>query len=187
MQCTQFFNGPAIDCIAMVHVCVVPGCSNRSNREKHLTFHCLPLKNKKLLQAWVHKIGRKNLPLNRESSVCSEHFVDSNGRRLRADECPTIGLPAITTPVSKRKEPLERSSSSSTQCSRRKKVTVALIQTEQTATCSTSDVGCQTDGRSSQELLAEIVELKKKVEESKFRLENFKHDDKQLLFYTGFQ
>ena len=170
----------------MVHVCVVPGCFNRSNREKHLTFHSLPLKNKKLLQAWVHKIGRKNLPLNKESRVCSEHFVHSTGRRLRTDECPTIGLPAITTPVSKRKEPLERPSSFASQSNRRKKVTVA-IQTEQIATCSTSDVGCQTDGRSSQELLAEIVELKKKVEESKFRLENFKHDDKQVLFYTGFQ
>ena len=47
--------------IIMVHVCVVPGCSNRSDRETHLSYHCLPLTNKKLLQVWVHNIGRKNL------------------------------------------------------------------------------------------------------------------------------
>ena len=32
----------------MVRICVVPGCSNTSNRECHLSYHSLPLKNKKL-------------------------------------------------------------------------------------------------------------------------------------------
>lgn len=45
----------------MVHVCVVPGCSNRSDRESHLSIHCFPLK---LLEMWIHKVGRKNIPLN---------------------------------------------------------------------------------------------------------------------------
>ena len=59
----------------MVHVCVVPGCSNRSDREKNLSFHCLPLKNKTLLRTWIHKIGRKNLPLNNNSRAVLQLMV----------------------------------------------------------------------------------------------------------------
>ena len=44
----------------MVHVCCVPGCSNRSDREHHLSFFGLPLKKKKpVLKQWIHRIGRK--------------------------------------------------------------------------------------------------------------------------------
>ena len=91
----------------MVRVCVVPGCSNRSDREKNLSFHCLPLKNKTLLWTWIHKLGRKNLPLN-DSRVCSAHFVSSTGRYLRSDEYPTLNLPVLTTPVRKGKSPKQR-------------------------------------------------------------------------------
>lgn len=93
----------------MVHVCVVPGCSNRSDREKDLSYHRLPLKNKQLLKVWIHKMGRKNLPVNESSRVCSSHFINSANRRLTPDEYPTIDIPIFTTPVSKRKEPAQRS------------------------------------------------------------------------------
>ena len=66
-------------------MCVVPGCSNRSDRERHLTYHSLPLKNDWLLKLWIHKIGRANLPLNNNSRVCSEHFVNPSGHKLRPD------------------------------------------------------------------------------------------------------
>ena len=74
----------------MVHFCAVPGCSNRSDRETHLSYHrlTLPLKNK-VLKEWIHKI-RTNLPSTR---VCSEHFVRSTGRMLRVDEVPSEKLP----------------------------------------------------------------------------------------------
>lgn len=62
-----------VDCAeAMVNFCVVPGCSNHSDRERHLTYHSLPLKNVSLLRIWIHKIGRSNLPINSNSRVCSE-------------------------------------------------------------------------------------------------------------------
>ena len=96
-----------VNLLTMVHVCVVPGCSNRSDRETHLSFHCLPLKNKKLLKVWIHKIGRKNL-LNNNSRVCSTHFSNAVNRVLRPDEVPTINLPNVTTPVRKRKSPVKR-------------------------------------------------------------------------------
>ena len=96
----------------MVHFCAVPGCSNDSIRRPELSFHRLPIMKKKLLKVWVHKIGRKNLPLNNNTRVCSEHFVNSAKRRLRPDEYPSLKLPVLATSVTnprKRKSPVKRS------------------------------------------------------------------------------
>jgi len=49
----------------MVHFCAVPGSSNQSNRDTKLSYLGLP--NKASLKVWIHKIGRKNLPLNSET------------------------------------------------------------------------------------------------------------------------
>ena len=84
----------------MVNTCAVPGCSSRSDRETHLSFHALPLSNKALLKRWVHQIGRTKLPINSSTRVCSRHFKNSHGRKLRCDECPTENLPQLATRVS---------------------------------------------------------------------------------------
>ena len=76
------------NCVRMVHFCCVPGCSSDSMKKPSLSFHRLPLNNKKQLKVWIHKIGRKNLPVNSNTRVCSKHFVNSAGRRLRKDEFP---------------------------------------------------------------------------------------------------
>ena len=92
----------------MVHFCAVPGCSNRSNRDTKLSYFGLLLKKKKaLLKVWIHKIRRKNLPLNSNTRVCSDHFVLAAGRRLHPDEYPTRNLPMISTQstVSKPRKP----------------------------------------------------------------------------------
>ena len=67
----------------MVHYCVVPGCHDSSTTYSHLSFHRLPLKTKGLLKIWVHKIGRKNLLLNDNLQICSEHYVNSADCLLR--------------------------------------------------------------------------------------------------------
>ena len=54
-----------------VHFCSVPGCSNHSERETSKSYFRLPLRRKKLLKIWMHKIGRKNLPINYSTRVCS--------------------------------------------------------------------------------------------------------------------
>ena len=95
----------------MVHFCAVPGCSNNSNKKPELLFHRLPLKDKKLIKIWIHKIGRKNLPLNGNTRICSEHFVASANRHLRPGKFPSINLPVLSTTVSKpsrRRPPLPR-------------------------------------------------------------------------------
>ena len=85
---------------SMVNTCVVPGCGSRSDRDHHLSFHLLPLKNKTLLKQWVHQIGRKNVPLNNNSRVCSMHFKQSHKRILCCDEYPTENLPQLATRIS---------------------------------------------------------------------------------------
>ena len=47
---------------ALVHARIVPGCSNRSNKEAHLLDHCLPLRKKQLLKVWIRKINGKSIP-----------------------------------------------------------------------------------------------------------------------------
>ena len=93
-------------------ICCVPGCSNRSDRETDRSYHCLPLKDKPILRAWIHKIGRSNLSLKSNTRVCSDHFVNSCGRKLRPNEVPTQNLPKLTTSKAspkKRKLPAPRS------------------------------------------------------------------------------
>ena len=94
----------------MVHFCCVPGCSNRSSRERHLSYFALTLKNKKLLRNWIHKIGRMKLPINASTRVCSDHFLNATGCRLHPDEYPSVKLPVLSTTVSttQRKPPKEQ-------------------------------------------------------------------------------
>ena len=85
--------------IKMVQFCCVPGCSNRSDSETHLSFHRLPLKRKLVPKKWIHRIGRRNLPLLETTRVCSEHFENSRGRLLRWDVVPSLKLPLLPTRV----------------------------------------------------------------------------------------
>jgi len=92
----------------MVHFCCVPACSSNSNREKHLSFFSLPLKKKSLLKQWIHAIGRKNLPVNSHTRICSRHFLDANKRQLRPDEVPSQQLPRFQGVKPTRRPPKER-------------------------------------------------------------------------------
>lgn len=84
----------------MVRFCCVPNCSSRSDRESHLSYFGLPLKEKMLLKQWVHI---KNLPLNRNMKICSEHFVNACGRRLYPGKVPSLLLPTPSRTLSEGK------------------------------------------------------------------------------------
>ena len=92
----------------MVHVCCVPGCHSRSDREKQLSFYRLPLAKHHLLKKWASNIGRKDLPLNNNTRICSLHF--ESGKNKYSIEVPTFNLPK--TPyhrnAHKQKSPKER-------------------------------------------------------------------------------
>ena len=115
----------------MVHCCCVPRCSHRSDREHHLSYFGLPLKIKSILKQWVHRIGRKNLPINYYTRVCSSHFVQAAGRRLQPDEVPSLNLLVLTSVArsTPRRPPKERAFQS--MCHDvliQKQKTVALLQ-----------------------------------------------------------
>ena len=52
-------------------------------------------------------IGRKSLPINGSTRVCSNHFVNAAGCLLRPDKYPMVNLPVlyITTSQAKPKKP----------------------------------------------------------------------------------
>ena len=90
--------------------CSAPGCSNRSDKdkEKRLSFHNLPFKNKKLSRKWLDQLRRDErfMPNKLENVyVCSEHFTEdcyensyryqlmggnTRKRSLKKDAFPTI-------------------------------------------------------------------------------------------------
>ena len=77
-------------CICDGQLCVLSGCSSKSDRESFLSFHRLPFSNK------TPQPSRKNLSVNSNSGICSRHFFNSHGHILRPDEYPTenlLGLP----------------------------------------------------------------------------------------------
>ena len=87
----------------MVQFCCVPRCSNRSDKESHLLYFGLPLKDKKLLKQWVHVIWWKNLLLNSNTKICNEHFVNARSRQLYPGEVPSLLLPTTSTTHSREK------------------------------------------------------------------------------------
>ena len=173
----------------MVHFCAVPGCSNRSDRETHLSFHRLPLKNKKLLKQWIHKIGRAHLPINESTRICGEHFVNSKGRLLRSDEVHSQKLPVLPTRVLSlpRRRPIVRITPPESSKSQ------LLAGTEY------KEVGVNTDltGADIHFLERELSERKESVqqlnnecmdlkEKQHLHLKGIGDDDNKVRFYTGF-
>ncbi|XP_068749492.1 uncharacterized protein [Montipora capricornis] len=67
----------------MARHCIAYGCVNRSNNPRcaKLSWHSLPIKNRKLLQAWLAKMKRKNPPASRHSYLCGEHFSEECFKR----------------------------------------------------------------------------------------------------------
>lgn len=75
--------------IRMPHSCVIQGCFNRSNKAgcKHLSFHPLPLANAHILRLWIIKAKLPQRLINRNSRICSVHFLD--GKRKDVEDVPT--------------------------------------------------------------------------------------------------
>ena len=173
----------------MVHCCCVPRCSHRSDREHHLSYFGLPLKNKSILKQWVHRIGRKNLPINSYTRVCSSHFVQAAGRRLRPDEVPSLNLPVLTSVAKStpRRPPKERAfqgmstrvdSEAEDSCTYTRN---AFTQVENVST-NVAEEELALMGESMELLKAKVIMLEKQ----QFRLSNIKDDDSKVQFYTGF-
>ena len=63
------------------------------------------MNNKSVLKQWIHLIGRKNLPINPNTCICSEHFERASNRLLRPDVVPSLRLPFTAANTDKRRKP----------------------------------------------------------------------------------
>ena len=167
----------------MVNTCVVPGCGSRSDRDHQLSFHLLPLKNKTLLKKWLHQIGRKNVPLNNNSRVCSKHFKQSHKRILRGDEFPTENLPTqVSTPTPR--GPLVH----------HQLFTEKREENDGDDERKTHDAGVNTDlpdSKKTRKLEERVIALEREMMQLKenciqFSLESIAGDDGKVAFYTRF-
>ena len=173
----------------MVNTCVVPGCESRSDRDHHLSFHLLPLKNIPLLKKWLHQIGRKNVPLNKNSRVCSRHFKNSRLCKLHSDEYPTENLPRLATraTTSTPRTPLVRR-----QLVEDERDDDDTGDNDRVEPPPTQDVGVNTVGDEIEWLEAKIHDLEDEIkvltesDRSRFSLESIANDDTKVMFYTGF-
>ena len=144
-----------------------------------------------MLNQWIHIIGRKSLPVNRSTRVCSEHFVNTNGRLLRPDEVPTLALPGPVKPKKIRKPPKDRSSLPKGVV---RSITRRDLSEERVHHDGTSVQTDKVVTDRERNLLKKVSSLQslfnlkeQQLSQQKFQLANIKDDDCQVSFYTGFQ
>ena len=141
----------------------------------------MPVKNKSLLKKWIYHIGRKSLPLNPNTRVCSKHFVNAHKRCLRPDEFPTENLPVLPTqstrPTPRRvliRKPIHNDDDD---------LQVHLMK----------DVAVSTEPDELHFLQSKVVQLElelstlqKGLTRPAFSIDQIAHNDHHVLFYTGF-
>lgn len=81
----------------MPHFCCAGGCTNSSDKQD-LSFHSLPLRDKKRLNLWITKMKRdpKFFRVNKHAKICSSHFTEddfieplANKKRLKRTAVPS--------------------------------------------------------------------------------------------------
>lgn len=129
-------------------------------------------------------------PLNTNSRICSDHFVNSAHRLLRKVEYPSRNLPQLPTqitPVRERPPP-------------RKRLEVTLDSSPEHCNGADDDLlmrhvattteltGDQLEDLNLQvtRLNQCVTSLQQKIISLKFSLENVGHNDRTIAFYTGF-
>ena len=146
-----------------------------------------------MLRVWIHKIGRKNLPINNNSRVCSEHFVNSTNRRLRKDEYPTLRLPELPTQVTMPQERrvLKRCIGKAIELSEDSEVdsNVQTDDEDSTDQATNTELTCEDLDillNENESLKKQVATLQQQLSSARFSLHNISSDDAKMNFYTGF-
>ena len=74
----------------MPQTCAVQGCTNRSNKAgcENISFHHLPLSENQVLKLWVIKTKLPHRLVNKNTRICSAHFV--GGKRNHFSDVPEL-------------------------------------------------------------------------------------------------
>ena len=163
--------------------CCIPKCDSNTKKNPEISFYQIPT-DMKLRNMWLHWIGRASFKPNKCHRVCSKHFV--GGKKTCLHNVPTVVqkvlLPTPTKPrttfkcVNRRdpnedrriiNEQAEQLTSSRNKISKLEHVVETLEQ-------------------KNQEYEEEISKLKEKVQQCDFSIDQFKSNDIEFEFYTGF-
>ena len=134
----------------------------------------------------------KNLPINPNTHVCSEHFQRASNRLLRPDEVPSLHLPFIAANTDKRrKPPKDRPFVEAASCGQSSDCSECDPRVCDTATltdeCMTQIEDILVQSRESiTELEKRLKGQEEKYEQQQFRLSNMEKDDAKIAFLTGF-
>ncbi|XP_023210091.1 THAP domain-containing protein 4-like [Centruroides sculpturatus] len=96
----------------MVISCSAYGCTNRFVKHSGIHFYRFPLKKPDLLKKWVTAVRRENFKPTKSSSLCSEHFKDTDfklrpgafTKKLKEDAVPSMfsAFPSYYQPSEKK-------------------------------------------------------------------------------------
>jgi len=77
----------------MPHFCRAGGCTNSSDANKNISFHSLPLNDKKRLSIWITKMKRdpKYFSITKHTKICSVDFIDplAKVKRMKSTSVPS--------------------------------------------------------------------------------------------------
>ena len=171
--------------------CCDPLCNNNSLKNKNLSFYIIP-KESNLRKKWLSLISRKNFVPSTSHRVCSVHFT--GGKKTYMNNCPSLLSKQVKDNIKK-----TRITVNSSIGYKRK---IDEIENEK------NDVNFSFEETEPEKLKKEIIILKDKlniiktkkkemkniimnqnhtINQLKFTVDRFKHNQAHFKFYTGFE
>ena len=165
--------------------CCIPTCDSNTKKNPELSFYQIPT-DTKLRDRWLHWIGRESFTPNKYHRVCSKHFV--GGKRTCLHNIPTLQVQKLLQPTP---EPTPTKPSTTSECLNRTNPNEDRpIINEQLVSArnqiSELEHVVETLEQKNQEYEEEISKLKEKVHQCNFSIDQFKSNDSEFEFYTGF-
>ena len=156
--------------------CCIPTCSSNTKRNPELSYYKIP-NDKKLRRMWLHWIGRANFKPKNYHKVCSKHFI--GGKKTCLHNTPTL--------VEKLLLPTQTKPRTTYKCRNRNSTIVESQQIDEPVPEDNDLEQIVEDLKEANEKQqSDIAMLNKKVKECSFSVQQFKSNDSDFEFYTGF-
>ena len=156
--------------------CCIPTCNSNTKRNPELSYYKIP-NDKKLRRMWLHWIGRANFKPKNHHRVCSKHFI--GGKKTCLHNTPTL--------VEKLLLPTQTKPRTTCKCRNRNSIVVESQQIDEPVPEDNDLEQIVEDLKEANEKQqSDIAMLNKKVKECSFSVQQFKSNDSDFEFYTGF-
>ena len=156
--------------------CCIPTCNSNTKRNPEPSYHKIP-NDKKLRRMWLHWIGRANFKPKNHHRVCSKHFI--GGKKTCLHNTPTL--------VEKLLLPTQAKPRTTYKCRNRNSIIVESQQIDEPVPEDNDLEQIVEDLKEANEKQqSDIAMLNQKVKECSFSVQQFKSNDSDFEFYTGF-